>query len=190
MLAGIGTALCVLGIVFTVIAQQAAVAELDEIINGTTDQGRVSDGEAGDDQATQADAAKTPPGWGRRCTWKSGLAVDVFPPVACTPGEYASPQGVERAVKITVTVTDGTDKAFETAVLTIGGDAQFNGKKAEQVFDSDGECGGGGLDSTAVLPGKTYTYEASYSVGAQPGELQVAFQPDFGSDKAVFIGQA
>ncbi|RKT57619.1 hypothetical protein [Saccharothrix australiensis] len=190
VLAGIGTALCVLGIVFTVIAQQAAVEKLDEIINGTTNQGQVNDGDAGNGQATRTDTTNAPPTWGQRYTWKSGLAVDVSAPAACTPGEYASPRGVERAVKITVTVTNGTDKAFETAVLTIGGDAQFNGKKAEQVFDSNGQCGGGGLDSTTVLPGKTYTYETSYAVGAQPGELQVVFQPDFGSDKAVFVGQA
>ncbi|CCH34993.1 hypothetical protein ABZ816_20750 [Actinosynnema sp. NPDC047251] len=200
VLAGIGTALCVLAIVFTVIAQKAAVEKIDEIINGTTNQGQVSNGDAGKGQvgngdegkgqATQADAAKTPPTWGQRYTWKSGLAVEVSVPAACTPGQYASPQGVERAVKITVTVTNGTDKAFETALLTMGSDAQFNSKKAEQIFDSNGQCGGGGLDSATVLPGKTYTYETSYSVGTQPGELQVTFQPDFGSDKAIFVGQA
>jgi hypothetical protein len=41
-----------------------------------------------------------------------------------------------------------------------------------------------------VLPGKTYTYEAAYSVGAQPGEMQLVFEPSFNADKAAFVGQA
>ncbi len=74
-------------------------------------------------------------------------------------------------------------------MLSIGGDAQFDGRKAESVFDSSGECGGS-FESGTVMPGKTYTYDKAYSVGAQPGEMQIVLQPGFSSDKAVFTGPA
>ncbi|XVS66018.1 hypothetical protein ACQPYE_08180 [Actinosynnema sp. CA-299493] len=191
ILAVIGVVLCVLAIVFTVMAQKAAVEEFDEIINGSTNQGQVSGGTDGSAQVEQKpDAAQAPPTWGQRYTWANGLAVDVSAPAPCTPGQYAAPSNIARAVKVTVTVVNGTDKPFDAGLLSFGGDAQFDGRKAETVFDSSGECGSGGLENATVLPGKTYAYETTFAVGAQPGELQISLQPDFGSDKAVFVGQA
>ncbi|MFB9909364.1 hypothetical protein [Allokutzneria oryzae] len=176
-MAGIGVVLSVLAIVFTVVAQNAAVRELEEIFTGSADQGTPG-------------TAQTST-WGKRHTWKDGLAVEVSAPAACTPGQSSAPSNIERAVKFTITVTNGTDKPFDAALLTVGGDAQFNGRKAEAVFDHSGGCGGnGGFESATVLPGKTYTYETSYAVGAQPGEMQLALRPSFTADKAVFIGQA
>ncbi|CAL9674663.1 hypothetical protein SUDANB95_07747 [Actinosynnema sp. ALI-1.44] len=186
VLAAIGTVLCVLGIVFTVMAQAAAVAELDRILDGTTNEGQV--GTPGGD--TPAAAADTPPTWGQRYTWQDGLAVEVSAPTSCTPGEYSAPPDVARGAKVTVTVINGTDKAFEAGLLSVGGDAQFEGRKADKIHDRNGPCGGGGLDNATVLPGKTYTFETAYAVGEQPGELQITLQPTFGADKAVFVGRA
>ena len=73
--------------------------------------------------------------------------------------------------------------------MTLGNDAQFNGQKAEKVFDGGGGCNSM-FDSATVLPGKTYTFHVAYSVGAQPGEMQLVFEPTFNSDKAAFVGQA
>jgi hypothetical protein len=181
ILAIIGVALCVAAIAFTALAQQSAVKELDKIFDGTTNQGQAV--VAGDTPKPEA------PTWGKRYTWANGLSVDVAVPVACAPGEYAVPPNITRAVKFKVTVTNGTSAAFETALMSMGDDAQFNGQKAERVFDSGGGCGGG-FESVTVLPGKTYTYEAAYSVGAQPGEMQLVFEPSFNADKAAFVGQA
>lgn len=177
-LAAIGVVLCVAAIVFTVLAQQAAVNELDKFL----DQGAVS-------ETPKQEAPGEPPTWGKRYTWENGLSVDVAAPVACTPGEFAAPQGIVRAVKFNVTITNSTSAAFETALLSLGNDAQFNGQKASRVFDSGGGCTST-VDNATVLPGKTYTYEVSYSVGAQPGEMQLVFEPSFNSEKAVFVGQA
>lgn len=188
ILAGIGVVLCVLAIVFTVLAQQAAVRELDEITNGSTNEGQVSGGTTAAEEETGATRAA--PSWGQRYTWENGLAAEVSAPAACTPGQYAQPPNVQRAVKVTVKVVNGTDKPFDVGLLSIGGDAQFDGRKADAVFDSNGPCGGGGFENATVLPGKDYTYDVAFSVGPQPGELQIALQPDFGSDKAVFVGQA
>ncbi len=173
VLALIGVVLCIAGIAVTVVVQQAAVEELDKILDGAPSN-------------QPAPATST---WGKQHTWANGLAVDVAAPVPCTPGEYASPPAVVRAVKFTVTITNGTSAAFETVLLSLGNDAQFNGQKAERVFDSSGSCGGG-FDNTTVLPGKAYTYEVEYAVGAQPGEMQLVFEPSFNSEKAAFVGQA
>ena len=175
VLAIIGVVVCVAGIGFTVVAQQSATEELDKILDGTTSQG-------------QAPAAETST-WGKRYTWANGLAVDVAAPVECTPGQYSVPPNIARAVKFKVTISNGMSAAFETALLTLGDDAQFNGQKATKVFDSSGGCDST-FDTATVLPGKTYTYEVAYSVGAQPGEMQLVFEPSFNADKAAFIGQA
>ncbi|MET9629813.1 hypothetical protein ABZX92_20355 [Lentzea sp. NPDC006480] len=180
VLAVIGVVLCVAAIVFTVVAQQAAVKELDNILNGTTNQTGA--------EPPKQEALVKPPTWGERYTWENGLSVEVAAPVACTPGQYAAPANIARAVKFKVTITNGTSAAFETALLTIGNDAQFNGQQAERIFDSSG-CGST-FDTTTVLPGKTYTYDVAYSVGKQPGEMQLVFEPSFNSDKAAFVGQA
>ncbi|WP_162830088.1 hypothetical protein [Amycolatopsis palatopharyngis] len=189
VLAIIGTALCVAGIAITVVVQQQAVEELDGILNGETNQGKVSDASS-EPEAEQQQASAGALTWGKRYTWDNGLAVEISAPTACTPSEYAMPQDVVRAVKFTVTVVNGTEEAFDAMMLSVGGDAQFNGSTAEAIFDSNGECGDGGMEAATVMPGKTFTYEAAYSVGEQPGEMQLALQPNFGGDKAVFSGQA
>ncbi|MGW6932475.1 hypothetical protein ACWGE0_20645 [Lentzea sp. NPDC054927] len=185
ILAIIGVGLCVAAIVFTVVAQQSAVKELDKILDGGTNQGQVGVG----GETPKQDALVEPPTWGKRYTWENGLSVDVAAPVACAPGQYSSPPNIARAVKFQVTITNGTSAAFETALLSLGNDAQFNGQKAERIFDTGGECGSA-YDTATVLPGKTYTYDVAYSVGAQPGEMQLVFEPSFNSDKAAFVGQA
>jgi hypothetical protein len=152
----------------------------------TPSTGTVSDG-SGTAQAAKGGT----PTWGQRFTWSTGLAVEVASPVACKPGQSASPRNVIRAVKLRVTIVNGTKSQYEaSAMSTIGSAAQFNGAKAEAVYDAGGSCGDGGISSATILPGKTFSYDAAYAVGPQPGELQLTFQPDVGSDKAVYLGKA
>jgi hypothetical protein len=188
ILAVIGVVLCVAAVAITVAVQNQTVKELDAIFDGTANQGQVSD--SGGDQSAAAEAPAKQPTWGKRYTWKDGLAVDIAAPVACTPGQFSAPKDIARAVKLSITITNGTNAPFETALLSVGNDAQFDGKKAETVFDSSGGCDGSGFESATVMPGKTYTYDVAYSVGAQPGEMQLVLQPTFGADKAVFTGPA
>ena len=181
----IGIVLCVAAIGLTVAAQQAAVAELDKILDGGTNQGQTDvTGET-----AKQDAAVENPTWGKRYTWENGLSVDVAAPAACTPGEYAAPANIARAVRFEITITNGTSAAFETALMSVGTDAQFNGQKANMIFDASGGCDST-FDSATVLPGKTYTFHVAYAVGAQPGEMQLVFEPTFDSAKAAFVGQA
>lgn len=184
VLAAVGVVLCVIAIVLTVVAQQAAVKELDKIL-GDTNPGQVE----APAETARKDALTENPTWGKRFTWANGLSVDVAAPAACTPGQYAAPSNIARAVRFEITITNGTSAAFETALMSVGTDAQFNGQKAEMVFDSSGGCDST-FDSATVLPGKTYTFHVAYSVGAQPGEMQLVFEPTFNSDKAAFVGRA
>lgn len=193
ILAIIGTCLCVAGIAITVVVQQQTVEELDEIMSAGTNEGTVSDASADPaaegQEPADGDAAEALT-WDKRYAWDNGLAVEISAPVECTPSEFAMPQDIERAVKFTVKVINDTEEAFDPMMLSMGGDAQFNGAAAETIFDSDGDCGGSGMESATVMPGKTYTYDTAYSVGVEPGEMQLALQPDFTSDKAVFTGKA
>jgi hypothetical protein len=148
--------------------------------------GTVSNASGGAAPAEQ----KAAPTWGQKHTWPNGLAVEIAKPADCKPSEYATPEA-KRAVKVAIKVTNGTDKPFETSVLTVGSEVQFAGAKAELLIDMSGGCKAGiGMESTTVLPGKSYEYQVAYAVTAEPGELQIALQPDFGQDKAVFVGQA
>lgn len=158
----------------------------------TVNQGVVSDASVGaQPPALKTEPAKALPTWGKRYTWPDGLAVEVAAPKQCKPGEYAisTPKDILRAVQLTLTLINGTSKPFDTSVVSFGSDAQFNGQRAEQVYDSGGGCGGG-PDPTTILPGKSFTMTVAFAVGAQPGELQVVLQPNFGADKAIFVGQA
>lgn len=191
-LAGFGVLLCVLGIVATVMVQAATVRALDEALSGGAKQGQVSDGQAGAANPGPATAAPPPaerPTWGKRHTWQGGLAVEVGKPVTCKPGRFAAPSTVERAVRFTITVVNGTGEAVETGLLRGLTDAQFDGRSAELIFDAEGGCRSG-LDNGTILPGKSFTYEAAYAVGGKPGEMQLAFQPGFTAAKAVFVGPA
>ncbi|HVK25070.1 MAG TPA: hypothetical protein VM677_27230 [Actinokineospora sp.] len=157
-----------------------------------TSDGTVSPGSAGAPAPAAAPEAETKTAtWGERYTWTDGLAVEVSAPVACKPGKYSIPQTIERGVKVTIKIINGGKEPFDTAVLGIGNDAQFAGAKAEEIFDSSGDCGGGAIaQSTTVLPGKSFDLKMAFAVSKQPGELQLALQPNFAAAKAIFVGQA
>jgi hypothetical protein len=154
--------------------------------------GAVSDGSGA--KAAPAAKAEAPDNsaatWGKRYTWPDGLAVEVSKPITCKPGEYSSPQHPPRAIKVTILVINGTGKTIDPSLLTVADDAQFNGEQAESLFDSGGSCDETSMSSATVLPGKTYKVKLAFVVDKQPGEFQLALQPDFGAEKAVFVGNA
>ncbi|MEU3275064.1 hypothetical protein ABZ639_29805 [Saccharomonospora sp. NPDC006951] len=169
-----GTILCTAGIVVSIGA------------GGENENGTAS-GAGGERPATTA-VTVTHPTWNTRYTWESGLAIEVSAPRECTPSEYAFPAKVERAVQVSITLINDTGGDLDTTLLSAS-EAQFGGRNAEQIFDIDGSCGAGPEPAT-VLPGRTFTYEAAYAVGAAPGELQLVFQPGVDAPKAVFVGTA
>ena len=155
--------------------------------------GTVSDGSAtGTGAAPAGDAKAEDSGvatWGKRYTWPDGLAVEVAKPVTCKPGEYSSPQHPPRAIQVTILVINGTGKTVDPSLLTVADDAQFDGEQAEALFDSGGGCDETSMTSATVLPGKTYKVKLAFVVGKESGEFQLALQPDFGAEKAVYVGK-
>jgi hypothetical protein len=151
--------------------------------------GSVSPASGAAPSSAAAADAKQVPTWGQRYTWPNGVAIEVGQPATCKPGKYAQPPGIERAVTVAVTVVNSSDKPFDAALLSVA-NATFAGAHAESVFDSGGKCANSTMEAGTVLPGKTLKLNMSYSVGKEPGELQIELQPDFIGDKAVFVGQA
>jgi hypothetical protein len=178
----------------TVRATIAALLAATALLGGcrsTTNSGTVTDASAATTvSTTRSTSTADTPTWGKRYTWPDGLAVEVATPRSCTPSKTAYPQGVKRAVVVTITIVNGTDKPFNAGALSIGSDAQFAGRSAETVADTGGACKSTMLPSGTVLPGKTFTYDEAYAVSPEPGELQLTLQPSIAAEKAVFVGQA
>ncbi|TDP93630.1 hypothetical protein [Labedaea rhizosphaerae] len=160
---------------------------LDDAGKGTVSDGSGTNAAATKNGGSGQDGTAT---WGKRYTWPDGLAVEVAKPVTCKPSEYSSPQHPPRAVLITILVVNGTKENFDPGVLSVGGDAQFNGEKAEPLFDSDGGCDDTTSTSATVLPGKTYKVKLAFVVGKGTGDFQLALQPNITAAKAVFVGKA
>lgn len=172
----------------TILAATAAALLLAGCATPTVNSGSVSNASGAAPSATAADS-KTPPTWGQRYTWPSGVAIEVGAPAECKPNAYAQPPNIQRAVLLQVTVVNGSDKPVDTTLLSVA-NATFAGERAESVTDSGGKCEDSMLSAGTVLPGKTLKLKMAFAVGKEKGELQVEFQGDIGGDKAVFVGQA
>lgn len=173
---------------FRMIATVAAALLLAGCSVPKVNSGSVSQASGAAPSAAAADAKQVPT-WGQRYTWPNGVAIEVGQPATCKPGKYAQPPKIERAVMLQVTVINGSDKPFDSTLLSVA-QAQFAGAHADSVFDSNGKCANSTMEAGTVLPGKTLKLSMSYAVGKDPGELQIELQPDFIGDKAVFLGQA
>jgi hypothetical protein len=140
--------------------------------------------------ADQSDAGSGPGivSWGQRATTADGLGIEVAKPEAYKPSRSAAGNDRERAVKVTTTVVNGTSKPYELNTFVIGPTATHDGRPAPVVIDI-----GGGADIvgvTTVLPGKSFSYSAVYSVGAQEADLQLEYRADFMEDPVIVVGRA
>ncbi|MCE0768161.1 hypothetical protein LWC35_35485 [Pseudonocardia kujensis] len=137
--------------------------------------------------AASAPAASQTVGFGQTYTYEDGLAVTIAAPADFTPSSSAYPQDVDRAVLLTVTVQNGTDKPFELNTFGNGPDVTFAGAHADEITDPQKlEV----AESTTVLPGKGYTYKKAFAVGSGTGELQAEWKREIFSDPVIFTGRA
>lgn len=150
--------------------------------------GTVSSEPAGPPQATTAEPAPQPDTatFGQRYTWPSGLAVDVKAPEPFKPSSSAAGNDQGRAVLVTTTITNGTTEPYAFNVFIVGPTATHAGQAATSVFDIEKKIGGAPL--TTILPGKSFTYKAAFSIGKDPGEMQLQYTEAFGSGPAIFVG--
>jgi hypothetical protein len=123
-------------------------------------------------------------GWGETVTFDDGLQVQVAAPELYRPGSYSAGHDKARAVRINITVTNGGSQPFDPVVMLVN--ASHGGQMASPIFDS--QNGIGGAPQTNVLPGKSTMFPVAFSIGDQPGELQVEVTPSFEYTDAVFVG--
>ena len=164
VLAAIGVVLCVLAIVFTVIAQNAFVKAIDDAVNGPS--------------ASDAAAAPKVYAVGETATG-SKTDITLSKPRTFTTSETASPGGV-KAIGYDVTVVNHGDRAVPAMSLSIT--ASVGDKPADQVFDSGG--GYPGEPTTDLLPGKSVTFPVAFVDNG--GEVLVQFSAFLVGDKAYF----
>ncbi|AIG73781.1 Hypothetical protein AJAP_04295 [Amycolatopsis japonica] len=164
ILAAIGVVLCVLAVVFTVIAQGAAVKELNEKL-GLPE----SDKKASGQMYAVGETHR-------------GTAVDitVSDPKAFTTGEYAAPAQNAKATSYQVTVVNHSDKPWSAAMLLV--QATMGNTSAEQVFDTN--AGLGGTPSQDILPGKELTFRVGFVDAPGDVTIQVGAVTD---DKVYFV---
>ncbi|GAA1992721.1 hypothetical protein GCM10009754_84750 [Amycolatopsis minnesotensis] len=162
ILATIGTVLCVLAIVFTLLAQNAAVKKLNEL-------GAPA---AGFEASSQTYAV----GDTHRGT---DIDITVAEPKGFTTGTYAMPKQNAKGVSYQVTVANHSAKPWPAAMLLI--QATAGSTPAEQVFDTAG--GFSGVPSQDVLSGKSLTFRIGFL--DSPGDVAIEVGTA-GEDKAHF----
>lgn len=140
-------------------------------------------------EATTEESAKDTTTIGKTLVYESGFAVRVVSVKLFNPGQYAV--GLEtghRAVKVTWTLTNGTDANVDlsgaTARLTYGAD----GTQAEAVY-TDG-VGGMYPFEGSLRPKQKKTATSAFSVPkAGLSQVVVEVEPEFNSETAFFTGK-
>jgi hypothetical protein len=127
-------------------------------------------------------------GWGQRATTPDGLGIEVAKPEAYKPSRSAAGNDRERAVKVKTTVVNGTSEPYELNPFIIGPTATHDGEPAPEVIDFTG--GAGVVPLTTVLPGKSFSYTAVFSIGAREADLQLEYKPDFLAEPVIVVGRA
>lgn len=117
-------------------------------------------------------------------TYADGLAVSVSKPEVYTPGKYSAGNDFPVAVRLVVTVTNNSSKAFDPTLFQV--DASFGGQSASRIFDSANDIGS--APQTQVLPGKSISFPVAFSIIEGGGELQVDTTPSWSHNSSVFIG--
>lgn len=147
---------------------------------------QVQDAEVPVPTAEKAPERPTTGTWGEQITWEDGIAVIVTAPVPFTPSKYAAGNDGERAVLIKITVLNNSKNNYDFNNFVFGPTATFNGSNISTITDLQN------LDypsSNTVLPGKNFSYSVAYSITKKEGDLQLEFQSDFMSEKAIYTGK-
>ncbi|MFE1955548.1 hypothetical protein ACFW9D_34345 [Streptomyces sp. NPDC059524] len=124
--------------------------------------------------------------WGKTKKWSGGLSVTVSKPVKFTPSPYSIGHTTgNRAVKWRITVHNGSDEAFQGALMTVNVKAGPDGDVCTQIFD--GDLGGGITGS--VSPGSNGTADFAFDIPRNKlKKVDVEVVPEFLKDGKHWVG--
>ncbi|ROS23800.1 hypothetical protein [Cellulomonas sp. PhB150] len=143
-----------------------------------------ADDTADDDTGGEDPASSSDPVFGDTVTYDDGMEITVGKPKKFTPSEYAAgADGDGTPMKFTITVKNGTDKAFDPTLVYAT--ASSGGEESESIFDTDAKLGMS--PQTALKPGKSVKWDVGFMI-ADPKDitLEVALNDDFSRDSAVY----
>ncbi len=114
---------------------------------------------------------------GETAKFPDGVEVGISAPESYTPSQYAAGNTFPNNVVWTVTITNGSDKPFDPALFNMT--VQSGGQEGSQVFDSNSEGGVevGTQATTTILPGKSTSWKAAWSV-ADANDLTAEVSPN------------
>lgn len=121
------------------------------------------------DKAEKTEAAQ--PKFGDAYEFKTGLKVSISQPESFKPSEYASVEDDGDPVVFTITVTNGSEKAYDPIEFIAS--AASGGAEASEVFDDTI----GDAPTTKVQPGKSVTWKAGYTV-KDPADITMDVTPE------------
>lgn len=121
--------------------------------------------------------------FGETWEYEDGLAVSVAAPEPYTPGQYAAGADQANNIKLTFTVTNGTDEVFDLAALP---DVTSGGVAGQSITDMEDPTVMSFGGTASVLPGQSFSWAEAFSI-SDPADLTVAISPaPFAYDKAIF----
>jgi hypothetical protein len=120
--------------------------------------------------------------YGDTYTYTDGLAISVSKVSRYTPSQYAAgTHPGDEAIVLTVKITNGTGKPFDTNLVGVNAKAGADGAATEPIFD---DTSGVGFSGT-IVPGSVASARFAFDVprGAA-GNLDIEVQPDSGLEYA------
>ncbi|MGW5733037.1 MULTISPECIES: hypothetical protein [Streptomyces] len=132
-------------------------------------------------------AAEKAGDWEDTKKWDGGLTVTVSKPTTFTPGAYSiGHESGNQSVKWRIKVHNGTDEAFQGALMSVYVKSGSDGDTCEQIFDGDLGAGIAG----SVSPGSSGAAYFAFDVPQkQLNKIDLEVRPDFDQDGKHWVGQ-
>ncbi|WP_344128324.1 DUF4190 domain-containing protein [Saccharopolyspora halophila] len=187
VIAYVGTALGAVAFIGSLVVFGGLMSSIDESVRDSqvgAPRGPASGGEpqppaaGGSGDSAQGEVISL--AFGQSHTWPGGETVTLAEPRAHTPDNpYSGPAGDERQVAVDVTVRNDGDDEYDVMQTRLT--AQHNGRVAQQAYTA-----GDPLPNVQLPPGGETTFTTVYSVGPDPGELQISVQPNYFAEQTVY----
>jgi len=119
--------------------------------------------------------------WGQH-SWPGGLAVTVLGGQECVPSGNARPEGIERAVLITIRATNTTAKPYQLGMPKLVAGAEVDGAETKEVADFAGPCESNVIDFQGLGPKKQQDVTIAFAIPEAGGTLTFEIWPSMEED--------